>query len=137
MFDEIRWAISRPPLREFPRQASISTETKSLINTRIEARRRKEERISQVLRRAIKAGHQGDRQKQKSKAGSAVESLLAFDPPLIREAWIWMQGWYKATVNRPPTPAIVALATMKAEREELYQHVPLTGEPIPVGYIPL
>ena len=53
--------------------------------------------------------------------------------PLIREAWIGMQGWYKEAVDRPPPPARVALATMTMEREELYRYVPLPGETIPVG----
>ena len=48
-----------------------------------------------------------------------------------------MWGWYKAKLDRPPPPPRVALATMKAEREELYRHVPLLGEPIHVGDLPL
>ena len=43
-----------------------------------------------------------------------------------------MQGWYKEAVDRPPPSARVALATMPAEREELYRNVPSPGEPIPV-----
>ena len=48
-----------------------------------------------------------------------------------------MQVWYMTTVDRPPPPAIVALATMTAEREDLYWHVPPPGELIPVGKLPL
>ena len=44
-----------------------------------------------------------------------------------------MQGWYKASVDRPPPSARVALTTMTTEREELYRHVPPPGVPIPVG----
>ena len=42
-----------------------------------------------------------------------------------------MQGWYKAEVDLPQTPDR-ALATMTAERKDIYRHVPLSGEPIPV-----
>ena len=66
-----------------------------------------------------------------------MESLLASNLPLIKEAWIRMRGWYKAAVNRPPPPARVDLATMTKEREELYWQVLLSGDPIPVGELPL
>ena len=39
-------------------------------------------------------------------------------------------------VDRPPPPARVDLATITVEREEIYQHVPPPGEPIPVGDLP-
>ena len=61
-----------------------------------------------------------------------MEFLLASNPPLIGEAWIRMCEWYKESVDRHSPPARVALATILAEREELYRHVPLPGEPIPV-----
>ena len=37
------------------------------------------------------------------------------------------------TVDRPLTPSRMALATITADREELYRHVPPLGEPIPMG----
>ena len=43
-----------------------------------------------------------------------------------------MWGWYNSEVDRPPPQARVALTTMRAERKDLYRHVPPTGEPIPV-----
>ena len=99
----------------------------------IEARRRKDQWSSRDLRRAIKAGIQEYRRRRVAEEGSVVEYLLAFNPTLIRESWIRMRGWYKAAVDRPPTPARVALVTMTEEREELYRHVPQTGYPMPVG----
>ena len=39
-------------------------------------------------------------------------------------------------MDRPPPPARVAIATMTAERVELYRHVPPLGQPIPVGVQP-
>ena len=48
-----------------------------------------------------------------------------------------MRVWYKYTLDRPPPPARVDLATMTKEREELYWQVLLSGDPIPVGELPL
>ena len=39
-------------------------------------------------------------------------------------------------MDRPPPPARVAIATMTAERVELYRPVPPLGQPIPVGVQP-
>ena len=44
-----------------------------------------------------------------------------------------MRVRYKDTVGLPPPPAIVAIATMTAERVELYRHVSPPGQPIPNG----
>ena len=65
-----------------------------------------------------------------------MPSLLASDPPLIREAWIRMQGWYKDAVDHPPPPSRFAIANMMAERFKLYRHVPSLGQPIPLGVHP-
>ena len=62
-----------------------------------------------------------------------LDSLLASYPPLIGEAWIQMRGCYKATVDRPPPPSRVAIATMAVERVELYWHVTPQVEPILEG----
>ena len=43
-----------------------------------------------------------------------------------------MRGWYKEAVDRPQPPDRVAPDTMTTERDELYQHFPFLGEPIPV-----
>ena len=66
-----------------------------------------------------------------------MESLLASDPPLIREAWIRMRGWYKDAVDHPPPPSRVTIYHMMAEWVELYRHVPFSGQPIPVVVTPL
>ena len=132
MFAELQGAIPKPLRRERHRKEWIYPETWSLIDTSMEALRRKDQRSSQDLAREIKAAIQGDWRRRMAEAGSAVESLLASDPPLIRESWIRMQGWYKEEVDRIPLPSRVSLTTMTAEREHLYWHVPLMGEAIPV-----
>ena len=48
-----------------------------------------------------------------------------------------MREWYKYAIDRLPPPVRVDLVTMTAEREELYRHAPSTGEPIPVGNLPV
>ena len=88
MFAKIRRAIPRPPRRECHRQAWISPETWSLITIRIATRQHKYQWSSRALSRAINEGLQEDRRRQAAEAGSAVDSFLASDPPLIREAWI-------------------------------------------------
>ena len=44
-----------------------------------------------------------------------------------------MQGWYKGALERSLPPSIVVIATMMAERVEIYQHIPPLGQPVPVG----
>ena len=122
MFAELRRAIPKPYQKERHRQAWIPPETWSLIDTRIESRHQRYQQSSRALSRAIEAEIQGDQHKQTAKAGSTVEYLLTSDwpltnRPLIREAWIGMQGWYKEAVDSPPPPARVALATMIMEKE--------------------
>ena len=78
----------------------------------------------------------GDRRRWAAEAGSALESLLASNPSLICKTWIWIQGWYRDAVDRPLPPSRVALATMTAERKDLYRNFPTLGEPIPVVNLP-
>ena len=86
MFAELWCAIPRPPWREHHCQAWISPEIWSLIGTSIEARRRKYQRSSRELIRAINSGIQEVRCRRSTKTGSTVDSLLVSDPPLIRES---------------------------------------------------
>ena len=90
MFAEPRQSIPRPPWQERHHQAWISPETWSLIVTMIAVQKWKDQQIYRPLNRAIKAMLQEDRRRRTAEAGSAVESLLTFNPPLIREAWIQM-----------------------------------------------
>ena len=90
MFAEPRQSIPRPPWQERHHQAWISPKTWSLIVTMIAVQKWKDQQIYRPLNRAIKAMLQEDRRRRTAEAGSAVESLLTFNPPLIREAWIQM-----------------------------------------------
>ena len=59
-----------------------------------------------------------------------METLLTGDPPLPREPWKRMWGWYREAVDHALPPAQVTLERITAEREELYCVVPPLGETI-------
>ena len=87
MFAEFRGAISKPYCQEWLYQTLISMETWRLINVRIAAHRSwdNEKKNFQTIIRCIKEILQEDHHRRAAEAGSEVESLLSFDPPLIRE----------------------------------------------------
>ena len=62
--------------------------------------------------------------------------MLGLDPPLHREAWHRMKGWYQSAVDRAPPPTRVTLERITAERVDLYNYVPPPGENIPVSVDP-
>ena len=84
------------------------------------------------LGRAFRTSLKGDRKRRVEDAGKDVDALLVGDPPNAKEAWRRMKGWYKAAVNRAPLPSRATLERIMAERVELYSHVPLPGDNIPV-----
>ena len=62
-----------------------------------------------------------------------MKRLLGEDPPLHKESWHRMKGWYRAAVNRMTPLARVALEQITAESVDLYCHVPPLGENIHVS----
>ena len=66
------------------------------------------------------------------RTGPEVEVLIGSDPPLHRESWHRIKGWYKATVDRAPPPARVTLERVTAERVDLYSYVPPPGTNISI-----
>ena len=58
--------------------------------------------------------------------------MLGSDPLIHREAWHWMNGWYRAAVDRALLPAWVARKRITAERVDLYRYMPTPGKNIPV-----
>ena len=111
---DLREDITKPPRQERLCQAWISPETWGLINARIVSRRTRSQKNSREFSRTIKESLQADLHQRAAKAGSVVESLLASDPHIIQEAWIWMQGWYKDAIDHPSLPSRVAITTMMA-----------------------
>ena len=57
-------------------------------------------------------------------------------PPLHKESWHQMKGFYKATVDRASPPAHITLKQMMAESVDLYFQVSPLGENIPVSVEP-
>ena len=62
--------------------------------------------------------------------------MVKADPPFIQEAWYRIQGWYKAEVDRAPSPARATLKRITAERVTIYSWVPPPGDSIPVDIEP-
>ena len=52
------------------------------------------------------------------------EQLTCTHMVIHQEVLHRLQGWYKATVDRPPPPARATLRRVTAEREKLYSRVP-------------
>ena len=61
---------------------------------------------------------------------------MGADPPLQREAWHRIKGWYQAAADHAPPPAQVTLKRIKAERVELYSYVSSLGKNIPISVQP-
>ena len=96
----------------------------------------KDQALIRRLGRAIRASLKIDRKRRAEDAGAEVEALLVSDPPLHREAWHRIKGWYKAAFNRAPPPARVTLERIMAERVELYSYVPPPGTNTPISVQP-
>ena len=81
----------------------ISPKTWYLINARILARRSKYGDLRSVsfISLHIQASLQADCCRWVAETGTAVEYLLTSDPPLVKNACIWMRGWYKDAVDPP------------------------------------
>ena len=126
LFAALRRAVPKTAPREARRNDWISAETWRLVDERVATRRNP--RACQVERRTlgrrITQSLAEDRKRRMEEAGAAVEALMKADPPLTQEAWHRLQGWYKATADRPPPPARATLKRVTAEREQLYIRVP-------------
>ena len=65
-------------------------------------------------------------------AGGVLEKLRGVNPPLYKEAWHRMNGWYKDLVNRTPPPAWITPKRIILERFNLYHHTHPQEENIPL-----
>ena len=73
----------------------------------------------------------GDRWRRVTEAGTVAETLLVSDPPLVKETCHRIQGQYKTSSNRTPTPAFIKLSQITVYWVELYCRVPPTWCHIP------
>ena len=109
-----------------------------LVDERFSARRKtKYQSRIRRLSRAIAASLKGDRKRRVETVGEEVETLLGADPPVPREAWRRLKGWYKVLFDRAPPPARATLERITAERVDLYRYVPSLGDNIPVTVRPV
>ena len=117
----------------------ISEDTWRLVDKRFSARRNPEKYQTWIrtLIRAIKESLQGDRRRRVEAAGAEVEALLGSDPPMPREAWQRLKGWYKAMVDRDQPPARVTPERITVEWVDLYSYVPSPGTNIPISVNPV
>ena len=60
------------------------------------------QRAVQKLSQQIYAGLIKDQKRQVEESGCTIKSLLASEPPILRETCVWMQGWYRDAANRAP-----------------------------------
>ena len=67
---------------------------------------------------------------------TSIESLLASDQPLVKEALNLMKGWYKYSTDCALPPNRVTIEWISAERVTLYWKVPPQGTNIPVAIYP-
>ena len=89
------------------------------------------------LSRALAARLKVDRRRRFEAAVAEVETLLGSDPPMPREAWQRIKGWYKDAVDRAPPAAWVTFERITAERVDLYSYVPSPGTNIPISVKPV
>ena len=139
IFANLRRAVPKPLAREARKNAWILAATWRLVDERVSARRdiAKDQGLIWRLERAIKESLREDRQRRAEEAGAELETLMGSDPPLHREDWQRIKGWYKAVVNCAPPPAWVTLEQITVERVGLYSYVPPPGTKIPISAEPL
>ena len=111
IFAALKRAVTKLLAREARKNAWISAATWRLVDERVSARQylAKEQALIRRLGRTIKASLQEDIKRRAEEAEEELETLMESDPPLHREAWQRIKGWYKAVVDRSPPPAQVTL----------------------------
>ena len=93
----------------------------------------RDQALIQRLGRAINAILKRNRRRRTEEAGEDIEKLLGVEPPLHKESWHQMKGWYKAVVNHVPPSDWVTLERLTEECVDIYRHVSPPGENIPVS----
>ena len=109
-----------------------------LVNEKFSARWEpaRDHTLIRRLDRAIDASLKGHRIRRAEESDEEVEMMLGLEPPLYREAWYWMKGWYMAVVDRTKPPDRVTFERITAEQVDLYIYVPPPEENIPVSIDP-
>ena len=61
-----------------------------------------------------------------------MKDLLTSEPPLHKEAWYHMKGWYNFAASRVSLPVQLNIERITAERVTLHHHIPPMGDNIPI-----
>ena len=138
IFADLRRAVPKPRAQEARKNAWILATMWRLVNDRVSALQdlSKCQALIRRMGRVIRVSLRTDRKWRSEEAWSEVEAMLGSDPPLHREAWRHIKGWYKAAVDRALPPAWVILEQITSERVELYSYVPPLGTNIPISVQP-
>ena len=85
----------------------ISIDMWRKVDNRVCARRTpaQKQKLIRCLGQAINVILKGKRIRRTEEAGEDLELLLGADPPLHKEAWNRMKGWYKDEVDRVMLPS--------------------------------
>ena len=98
--------VPKPPTAKRRRAPWFSEETWCVIDVRVSLRREPTWYQTRIrnLGQKIRASLNVDMRQYEEETRSAVEYLLASNPPLFKEWWHQMWGWYKDTMDRTPPP---------------------------------
>ena len=104
LFADLCRAILKPKAREARKNACILAYTWSIVDKRVSARQDPARYQAHIWRlgRAINASFREDSRQWTEEAGAEIERLLGVDPPLHKEVWQRMKGWYRYEVNCVP-----------------------------------
>ena len=138
LFAALHRAVLKPKARDVRKNAWNSETTWRLVDERVSTRRdpARDQHLIWRLGHDITMSLKVYRRLRAEEAGEEVEKLLGSEPPIHREAWHRMKGWYQAAVDRVPPPARVTLKRITAERMDLYIYVPPPGDNIRVSVEP-
>ena len=128
LFSELKTHIPKPLLRERARRAWIYDKTWAAIDARVTARQEGAHRTVWKLSRKIHAGLKTDRKRWAGEVGRTIESLLASDPPPLREAWVRMRGQCRDAADTPPPPSVYILGDPDGKTCGALRPRPVDGE---------
>ena len=74
-----------------------------------------------------------DWQQQVDTDGGNIGDLLTSDPPLHKESWHQMKGWYKVVNGRRSRLIGLTIVQIIAEQVALHHHIPPPWEKIPIS----
>jgi hypothetical protein len=129
-------AIQAPDVDRQTKTPWISADTWKLIDIRTSKNKHRSFLTNerQRLTRRIKRAINRDRKQRTNKAGEEIEQHL--QAGRLKAAWDVMQAWYKHTGDRPPKPTRIDLRTVTNAYKQLYQSVPLSGDPLSIHITP-